>query len=269
MTDLASLTSARLPGGWSGLSLLATGDASAVYRATRVVDGAVIALKVLHDDGDPPPRLPRVAAHAGLVTLHGAGRVGGAAYVTMALVPGAPVDAVVARGPLAPAAALPIVAQLADALVHLHAHGVVHGAVEPDHVLVDGGRACLISLDGAPARSAPHQPRHVCRGRGAFVSGRPSYQAPERLRGLAIDHRADVYGLGLVAYTLLTGVDAFAADALMTTIVQAVRGPPLTLPPALAADARLAAWFAQAVARDPAARFPTAAALRAALPSSP
>lgn len=269
--------SAPLRRKFRAIAPLAMGRLGTVYRAVAA-DGAMVALKVFPDDVvDPQPWLPALPAHPAVATVHGLGRSGQVGYAVMDLVAGVTVAALRADGPVAPALALAIVAEVADGLAHLHAHGVVHGAIEPDHVMVDvataSPRVAIVSLDGAPvrARKAANPGLRICRGRGACVSTLPSYQPPELIRGQATGAAGDVHAAGVLLLELLTGHDPFADDDLFATMTRIIRGPPPSVPPALAALPGLAALVDHALARDPSARArasqlaASARAVRAAL----
>lgn len=262
------LDSGTFPARFSSLAPIAQGNLATIYRAVAVDDGREIALKVFEHDGDPPTRLPAVPPHPAVIALYDAGDVGPARYIVMELDDGVPLSTVMARGPVAPVTALRIVEHVAAGLAHLHRHGVHHGAIEPSHVMVAGlstasPRARIVSVDGVPMRMArARRPAtKICRGRGAMISFDPAYQPPEVAIGLPSDGRADIYSTGMLLFALLTGGNPFSADNLFTSLRRVVHDATPRLPPTLAGIPGFEALLRHALARDPADRIPSAAAL--------
>jgi serine/threonine-protein kinase len=200
--------------------------------------------------------LPR---HPNVVHAHETGAVDGRPYLAMEIAPGEDVRRLLAPPVGAAAGAtivLPrtrvvaIVAQAADAIAHLHAHGFAHGDVNPGNLVVDDAdRVTLIDLGVA---------RRL--GEGGAVRGTHAYMAPEQVRGEAWTTATDVFALGVVLWELAAGARLFH------------RGPPwLSLAavveeaaPALA-DPALDAIAQAALVKDPAARLTSASELAARL----
>lgn len=148
--------------------------------------------------------------HHNLVRILGAGRdddagapySGGVPYINMEWVDGETLGARAERGPLTQELALRILEQLAEAIDTLHFAGLTHGDVRPQNVLIDaGGRAVLLE----PSVASDH---HLEKQRGT-VFGEPAFLTPERLRGEPAVARSDVYGLGTLAFLLLSGRPPF------------------------------------------------------------
>jgi hypothetical protein len=248
---------------------IARGGMGAVFRARRAVGGSVVALKLLRTGGaasaDQFLRFQRegqLAArlnHPGIVRVHDAGVVNGLPFIAMDLVDGEPLSASVGR--LAPLEAARLVAQVARAIEHAHAHGVIHRDLKPDNVLVrrDDGRPVV--TDFGIARDLESG---ALTKTGALV-GTPHYMSPEQAKGLPATAACDVHALGVLLFEAITGVPPFRADDLGGLLVQITEGTP-PRPGSLAhgVPRALDDLVRVALAKDPAAR-PSAAALAAAL----
>ncbi len=166
--------------------------------------------------------------HPGIVTIHDFGRADGPYYLVMEFVDGVSLRQLMRTGRLCPREALAIVPQLCDALQYAHDQGIVHRDIKPENILLDRqgrvkvadfGLARLVGADarpvsppdrrrGADGSLAPNaQPLPASDFTDAGkVMGTPHYMAPEQLaHPTAVDHRADIYALGVVFYQMLTG----------------------------------------------------------------
>ena len=258
---------------------LGEGGMGVVYRARHEQLGRVRALKLL------PPHLAqdrqfrerferewRLAAaieHPNIVEILDAGEAEGRLYIVMRLVEGADVATLVARqGALGPVRVLHILEQIGDALDAAHAAGLVHRDVSPRNILVAAGdRAYLADFGVARATAATGLTRT-----GYFV-GNLEYASPEQIEGKAIDGRADIYALGGVLYTSLTGRTPFERETEVQVMYAHLNdGPPA--PSAVRTDlpSALDDVVAKAMAKAPAERFQTCAefvdALRGAVAPS-
>ena len=173
------------------------------------------------------------------------------AFMVMELVEGAPL--------IDPAAAPPSLArvceylrQIADALDHIHRHGVLHGDLKPDNILVASEaehgrkRAMVKLLDFGLARRIDHAGDEP-------LAGSPSYIAPERITGGPASVAADVYALGILAYELITGAPPFVGE-LADVLRRHVHEPPAPLVTSAGGepvDEALAALVARAIAKAP------------------
>jgi serine/threonine protein kinase len=244
------------------------GAMATVYRATAP-DGRPVALKVLAAaltaDAEFRFRFEREARataairHPNIVRVYGGGVHEGRLYVTMRYVDGDDLARRLAAGPLAPATAASVIAQVAAALDAAHAQGIVHRDVKPANVLLEGDPAEARLTDfGLMKDVKSTTPQTIA---GTFI-GTCDYAAPEQLLAMPVDARSDVYGLGCVLYEALTGQVPFPRNSAPATMFAHVDSPPPAVPAAPAFDAVIA----RAMAKDPAARYPTAGELgRAAL----
>jgi hypothetical protein len=253
---------------------IARGGMATVWRGEDPLLARLVAVKtldpVLAEDEALRTRFRREAvaaaavAHPNIVATYDTGEDDGIAYIVMELVEGATLrQAIDLHGPLPPARAADIAAQVADALAAAHARGLVHRDVKPSNVLVQlDGRVKV--TDFGIAKAADQGAEDLTRA--GNVMGTARYLAPEQLEGHPVDERADVYSLGLVLYEMLTGNAPFGADteigtavARLTTAEPRVGDVRTGIPPGLAHVVE------RALERDPERRWPNAAAMRDAL----
>ncbi|KYF73095.1 protein kinase [Sorangium cellulosum] len=253
---------------------LGAGGFSVIYRATHAVHGALAAVKVLHPELSVLPDVVvrfqrevetvRRLRHPGIVEVFEQGQLeDGRPYYAMELLAGISLDQHLrARGRLSPEETLAVLEPLCDALEAAHAQAVVHRDLKASNVfLEEGGRRRVVLLDFGVAKLLDAPGPSLTSSRE--VVGSPSCVSPEQLLGHAVDVRADVYALGALAYRMLVGEPLFAGDlgALLRQLHL------YASPPRPSAKARLSRAFDEvllrAVAKDPAARPPTAAAFLA------
>ena len=209
-----------------------------------------------------------------IVPIHDYGEIDGQLFIDMRLVDGGDLAGLIARGPLSAARTVDLITQVADALDAAHAQSLVHRDVKPSNVLLVGaeraerGVAYLTDFGIARALDGPTVSRTT------MGMGSAGYMAPERFTGDDWDERVDVYSLACVLVECLLGHRPFQAESLPSVMhAHLVREPPRPtgerpeLPPALDEV------VAHGMAKDPAARYPTAGALadaaRAALVGAP
>ncbi len=206
------------------LELLGRGGMGAVYKARQKELDRVVALKILPPGiGEDPAFAERFAReakalarlnHPGIVTIHDFGRVDGLYYFLMEFVDGVSLHRLLEGGRLSPREALAIVPQICDALQYAHDQGIVHRDIKPQNILLDRrgrvkvadfGLAKLVGQGEATGETALGVSSTAWTEAGK-VMGTPAYMAPEqREQPSAVDHRADIYALGVVLYQLLTG----------------------------------------------------------------
>jgi serine/threonine protein kinase len=197
------------------LELLGRGGMGYVYRARQKQLDRVVALKVVAPDAgtqaDFAERFAREAQalarlnHPNLVTVYDYGQDGPFGWLIMEYVDGSNLRDLIRAGRLEPAEALALVPKICDALQFAHDQGVVHRDVKPENILLDRHGQVKIAdfglakLVGTPAAV-------IALTGSQQVLGTLRYMAPEQLeRPLEVDHRADIYSLGVVFYEMLTG----------------------------------------------------------------
>ncbi len=195
--------------------LLGAGGMGAVYLARQPELDRLVALKVLPATGSGgfnfSERFNREARalarlqHPNIVTVHEFGQAGGWHYFLMEYVDGTNLRQLQQAGRLAPREALQIIPQICDALQYAHDEGVVHRDIKPENVMIDRkGRVKIADFGLAKIMEpAADTVRLTLEGQ---VMGTPHYRAPEQVeRPLSVDHRADIFSLGVVLYEMLTG----------------------------------------------------------------
>ncbi len=196
-------------------AVIGQGGMGVVYRARQKKLDRTVALKILAPElsGDPAfaERFLREARamarleHKNIVAVHDFGETDGLCWILMEHVEGVNLRQALASGRLAPAQALAIVPQLCDALAAAHAQGVVHRDIKPENVLLAAEGVVKVADFGLAKLSGPGGADMALTGSDAAV-GTLHYMAPEQLVGAReVDHRADIYSLGVVFYEMLTG----------------------------------------------------------------
>jgi TolB-like protein/tRNA A-37 threonylcarbamoyl transferase component Bud32/Flp pilus assembly protein TadD len=148
----------------------------------------------------------------------------GLPYYTMPFVRGESLRARLASGPLPIPEATSILRDVARALAYAHQQGIVHRDIKPENVLLAGETAMVTDFGIAKAVGDAREPHAAAAGTLTEVGtslGTPAYMAPEQAAGDAVDHRADLYAWGLLAYELLTGKHPFAGRATARQLIAA------------------------------------------------
>jgi len=240
------------------------GGMAIVYRAYQTSLQRYVAIKVL------PPQFTfdttfvqrflqeaRAAArleHPHIVTIHDVGQQGDLYYIVMQELKGEPLNRLIQReGPLPLERVVRIVAQVASALDYAHAQGFVHRDIKPSNIIVGpDDHATLTDFGIAKAAEG------TTLTKTGMLIGTPAYMSPEQVRGRRVDHRADIYALGVVCYEMLTGQVPFGGETpavLHAHVYEPL--PPLRsrrpdLPPALEKV------LEKALAKEPEARYDSA-----------
>ncbi|SDB86325.1 serine/threonine protein kinase [Raineyella antarctica] len=196
---------------------IGAGGMGQVWAARDEVLGREVAVKVVDggvgDDLERFRREARTAAglgHPNLVTIYDAGIDGGTAYLVMELLPGPNLEAyVAARGVLPESEAVALAEQIAAGLAAAHAAGVVHRDIKPANVVFQGPGTVKI-VDFGIARLAQSSAARLT-ATNTLVGSAP-YLSPEQVEGRPGDERSDIYALGCVLTTMLTGRPPFQGD---------------------------------------------------------
>jgi len=209
----AADVAARFPD-YEILGFLGRGGMGVVWKARHIGLDRPVALKVLPATVATTPgfaeRFQREAralarlSHPNIVAVHEYGERDGTFFLVMEFVEGVNLRAALREGRVGPREALRIVPQICDALQYAHDHGVVHRDIKPENVLVSpDGRVRVADFGLAKILGAEASSELTLTGQ---VMGTPVYMAPEQVeRPASVDHRADIYSLGVVFYEMLTG----------------------------------------------------------------
>ncbi len=202
------------------LGMLGRGGMGAVYKARQPKLDRFVALKILLRRpegvaadtafGERFAREARALArlnHPAIVAVYDYGEAGGYPYLVMEYVDGLTLRQLMQTGKLAPEEALVIVPKICEALEFAHQQGVVHRDIKPENILLDKqGRVKIADFGIAKILEPGSQPHESSLTGGKDVVGTPHYMAPEQVEQPAkVDHRADIFSLGVVFYEMLTG----------------------------------------------------------------
>lgn len=251
--------------------MLGRGGMSAVYRAMQTTLERPVALKLLPAEfaGDQTfiarflqeARAAAALQHPHIIPIYDSGRVDGCYYIAMRYVDGVPLARAIPENGMAVQRAVSIVEQVASALDYAHARGVIHRDVSAGNVMLEAGdRVTLMDFGIAQARQGSRLTRA-----GAAV-GTLEYLAPEQARGEPATAQSDIYALGVLTYELLSGKLPFSAADDRGLLLQHLNAPPPSIR-RLRPDIPVGidAAVQRCLAKDPAARYLSAAAFVTAL----
>ena len=249
MADRLDHISAALSGSYRVEREVGVGGMATVYLAHDLKHDRKVALKILRPEltaamgTDRFPREIHIIAqlqHPHILPLYDSGEVQGFLYYVMPYVEGESLRAKLARtGPLPINEAVRLLHEITDALAYAHARGIVHRDIKPDNVMISGRHAAVTDFGVAKAVSASAGDKLTTVG---IAVGTPQYMAPEQAMAEPnIDHRADLYALGVMGYEMLTGHPPFegaSAQAVLSAHVMEkpkdVRERRANVPPLLA-----------------------------------
>ncbi len=268
------LTPGTRLGPYEILAPLGAGGMGEVYRATDTKLGRDIALKVLPAEmAHDPERLARFRReakalaqldHPNIVTIHSVEECDGVHFLTMQLVEGQPLDRLIPAGGLPVEQIVEIAGALGDALAAAHEKGIVHRDLKPANVMVSNeGRVKVLDFglakDVGASDPADATLTSDHRTQAGVVMGTPAYMSPEQTSGRPLDHRTDIFSLGVVLHEMATGrrpFDGNSSAELVSAILRDTAPPVTDVRPDLPSD--LARIIRRCLEKDPRHRVQTA-----------
>lgn len=225
-------------GNFTVLERIGQGGMAVVYRARQPSMNRDVALKIIRFDSATPSehtfraRFEREVAmitsleHIHILPVYDHGIQGNLAYLAMRLLRGGTLVEQMYSGPIPLSKAVTIFAQVARGLAYAHNKGVIHRDLKPANIIFDdAGNAVL--TDFGLAKIVTGSDEHDITQTGNIV-GTPTYMSPEQLRGAPLDHRSDIYNMGVILYQMLTGKAPFGGKEtdMATVIYRHLQEPP-------------------------------------------
>jgi serine/threonine protein kinase/Tfp pilus assembly protein PilF len=255
---------------------LGSGGMGVVYRAYDEKLHRDVAIKLLHGSSDEAgrervlheARASSALNHPGICTVYEVENQGEQSFIVMELVEGRPLSDLIPLGGFPFESVRGFGIQVADALAHAHARGVVHRDVKPSNILVtaqgrikvlDFGLGRHVGPQITDRTTESYQPASDA----GVLAGTLAYMAPEQLRGERAGARCDVWSLGVLLYELTTGSRPYAGDTQFTLSASILADPPRPLPAHVPAG--LKKIVSRCLTRDPAERYQDAGQVHAAL----
>lgn len=231
-----------LAGEYEITEALGHGATSVVYKALRVSDKRIFAIKILHsylvDREEKRKRFEQEAnallllSHPNIVRIHSSNKTAdGQPFFVMDFIEGQALSNILNANPLTIPEAWKIFVQIADAMTHAHNKGVIHRSLKPGNIIiseVDGRRTAMVT-DFGLAKLLPSSGQEIqdLTAKGAIV-GSPYYMSPEQCLGREIDVRSDIYSMGCLMYACLTGVPPLKGENILDTMAKQVSEIPRT-----------------------------------------
>jgi serine/threonine protein kinase len=261
----------KVVGGYEIFEELGRGGMGTTYRACRLSDQRSVALKVPHQTGDPTYRerffregkLGERLHHPGIVRILEIGEDDGVDFLAMELLAGSTLRQTLDDQPdgLPVDRVINIAHDIAEALDYAHTKGVVHRDLKPENVMVlPGGQVKVMDFGVARIQGQPGLTT------SQFFFGSPVYSAPELVEPKSIDHRVDLYSLGIMLFEMLAGQPPFVHESIFR-VVEMHQKTPLPVRSSLQPDVPAELWaiVVRLCAKAPDARPATAQALLADL----
>jgi eukaryotic-like serine/threonine-protein kinase len=269
----------RKLGNYLLLEEVGRGGMGSVYKAKDLRLDRVVAVKVLTRDLIDETSRRRFLLEAkavsalndpGIVTLHDVGTDDDVEYLVMEYVEGVTLTGLIPPGGLPVQVALQYAERIARALTAAHAVGIVHRDLKPGNVMVKPSGELKVLDFGVAKLSATQElddQTRTAMTKVGLAIGTPSYMSPEQSLGEAVDHRSDIFSLGVMLYEMLAGKRPYSGRNTVALIHSIHYDDPPPIEPA--PPASVSALVKQALEKDPASRYPTmdafASAIRRAL----
>ncbi|MBX9668228.1 MAG: protein kinase [Candidatus Obscuribacterales bacterium] len=222
-------------------TVLGKGSSGIVYKASRLMMGGEVAVKVIHSylgaDSASLDRLLRELKaaerlrHAHIITVWDSGTTDdGQPYLVMDYLEGITLSQLITqKGALPPKRVLNVMRQVVEAMAHAHENGLIHRDMKPENVVLeeseirgDYAKVLDFGIADTPQESAARAKFN----RPKTVAGSPAYMSPEQCQGFELDYRSDLYSLGVITFEMFTGRRPFLAHDLMKLMYMTVTEPP-------------------------------------------
>jgi len=261
-----------IAGRYEILQKLGEGGMGVVYKAMQTSVERIVALKILHPhmtvNEEALKRFQREAKttsklrHVNSIHIYDFGVEDNLSFLVMEYIEGESLDDVIRKsGPLELPRFANIVRQVCYALAEAHDLGIVHRDLKPGNIYLsrkrDGSEEVKV-LDFGIAKVVGEQQNVTRLTQTGMIIGTPQYMSPEQVEGIPLDHRSDVYSLGIIMYELLTGETPFQAETPFQLLMKHVKEkpvPPRKFRPNLAIPEAVEKIVLKALEKDPAKRF--------------
>ena len=266
-------------GSYEIVSLLGSGGMGEVYRARDPRLGRDVAIKVLLASiSADPARLrrfeqeARAAAalnHPNIVTIHSVERADDVPFVTMEFVEGTSLARIIPRGGMPLGRLLPIAIALGDAVSAAHSRGIVHRDLKPANIMVTADERVKV-LDFGLAKLLRPEPSdcgetdlvHDPLTDPGLIVGTLPYMSPEQVQSKLVDHRSDIFSLGVILYEMATGERPFKGDTKALLLSSILKDTPTLASDVSTVPRELGRIIRHSLAKDPSQRYQTALDLR-------
>lgn len=279
-TQVDPMLGTTIGGRFQVVSRIGAGGMGVVYRARQLGMDRDVAIKMLHrelaHDEKVVSRFKIEALavsrlnHPNTIRIFDFGQLDdGTLYFAMEFLEGSSLERALRDGVFSARRTLHVVRQIAHSLTEAHDKGIVHRDLKPDNVYLTrvGGDADFVKvLDFGVAKLREADKRQGTLTQAGMIFGTPRYMAPEQCRSMAVDHRADVYAIGVMAYEMLTGQAPFDAENPLGILIKHVQEPPRSLAeirPDVEVPDEVEALVMRCLAKVPGERFQTASELAA------
>jgi len=215
--------------GYKILKLIGKGGTSKVFLAIQISVGRTIAIKVLAKELSQDADFSRqflkeancgVLNHPNIITIHDAGESNGHLYIAMEHLLGGDLKVKMQQG-MDEHEVVRVIKQVAHALRHAHNNNFTHRDIKPGNILFDEHDNAILADFGIAKTIRFAEDNSII---GGFI-GTPNYISPEQVSEQPVDHRTDLYSLGVVYYEILTGIKPFIADSTYTLIFKHLKEP--------------------------------------------
>lgn len=219
------------------IKTIGQGAMGLVYKARDPMIDRIVAIKTIRQDSnlfardaeEVKGRFRREAqvagklSHPGIVTIYDVGEEGGLFYIVMEYVEGETLDRIIDAKRLPDLdKSIDLMLQVCDAIGYAHKNGIIHRDIKPANVMIVDKKLVKV-MDFGIARIASSDMTQTGK-----VIGTPNYMSPEQVMGVKVDHRTDIFSLGVALYELLTGEKAFPGESITTVIYRILHEDPIS-----------------------------------------